>query len=200
MINKIVVEGKTKEEAIENLKINTDEIIILNEEEKSALFKGKKVTLEVIKKEDIKNYIREVIDSIKKYSNLEINVEIKEEDNCYNVNLISDNNALLIGKEGKNLEAFQTYLRNLIKEKTNNMCKLNLDISDYKKKKINTLEREIKKIAKEVKNTKIDVKLDPMNSYERMIIHNLIDKYDKLYTESIGEEPNRYVVIKYKEN
>lgn len=200
MINKIVVEGKTKEEAIENLKINTDEIIILNEEEKSALFKGKKVTLEVIKKEDIKNYIREVIDSIKKYSNLEINVEIKEEDNCYNVNLISDNNALLIGKEGKNLEAYQTYLRNLIKEKTNNMCKLNLDISDYKKKKINTLEREIKKIAKEVKNTKIDVKLDPMNSYERMIIHNLIDKYDKLYTESIGEEPNRYVVIKYKEN
>ena len=128
MINKIVVEGKTKEEAIENLKINTDEIIILNEEEKSALFKGKKVTLEVIKKEDIKNYIREVIDSIKKYSNLEINVEIKEEDNCYNVNLISDNNALLIGKEGKNLEAYQTYLRNLIKEKTNNMCKLNLDI------------------------------------------------------------------------
>ena len=200
MINKIVVEGKTKEEAIENLKINTDEIIILNEEEKSALFKGKKVTLEVIKKEDIKNYIREVIDSIKKYSNLEINVEIKEEDNCYNVNLISDNNALLIGKEGKNLEAYQTYLRNLIKEKTNNMCKLNLDISDYKKKKINTLEREIKKIAKEVKNTKIDVKLDPMNSYERMIIHNLIDKYENLYTESIGEEPNRYVVIKYKEN
>ena len=70
----------------------------------------------------------------------------------------------------------------------------------YKAKKINNLEHEIKKIVKDILDSKIAVKLDPMNSYERMIVHNYVSKYENLKTESIGEEPNRYIIIKYEEN
>ena len=204
MINKIVIEGKTREEAIENAVItyNTakEDIIILNEEAKSALFKGKKYILEIITKQDVIKYIKEVINNIAKYFNTEINIEVKEVENIININLITDNNSLLIGKNGKNLESIQAYLRNLVNENTNNNLKLNLDVSNYKKKKIDNLERQVKRIAREVKNTKVDAKLDPMNSYERMIVHNAVSKYEELTTQSYGEEPNRYVVIKYKEN
>ena len=204
MINKIVIEGKTREEAIENAVItyNTakEDIIILNEEAKSALFKGKKYILEIITKQDVIKYIIEVINNIAKYFNTEINIEVKEVENIININLITDNNSLLIGKNGKNLESIQAYLRNLVNENTNNNLKLNLDVSNYKKKKIDNLERQVKRIAREVKNTKVDAKLDPMNSYERMIVHNAVSKYEELTTQSYGEEPNRYVVIKYKEN
>ena len=62
------------------------------------------------------------------------------------------------------------------------------------------LEFEIKKICKEVLKTKVEVKLDPMNSYERRIVHNVVSKFDKLYSESEGEAPNRYTVIKCKED
>jgi spoIIIJ-associated protein len=60
------------------------------------------------------------------------------------------------------------------------------------------IEIEVRKIAKEVLETKIDAKLDPMNSFERRLVHTIVSEFDGLYTESEGEPPNRYVVIKYK--
>ncbi len=204
MLNKMIFEGKTKEEAIENAQIqcnaSKEDIIIMNEEVKSALFKGKKYIIEIITKQEVIKYIKEILKTISKYFNTEINIEVKESENIININLIAENNSLLIGKNGKNLESIQNYLRSIVNEKTNNNLKVNLDVSNYKKKKIDNLERQVKRIAKEVKNTKVEAKLDPMNSYERMIVHNAIAKFEELTTQSYGEEPNRYVVIKYKEN
>ena len=70
----------------------------------------------------------------------------------------------------------------------------------YKQNKEKRLESVAKKVCKEVLNTKVEAKLDPMNSYERRIIHNTVGKFDKLKSESFGEEPQRYVVISYKED
>ena len=78
--------------------------------------------------------------------------------------------------------------------------KINIDVSNYKIKKLNNLEKEVRKIAKEIIKTKLDVSLDPMNSYERRYIHNIINEYENLKTESIGEGKERHVVIKYIEN
>ena len=75
-----------------------------------------------------------------------------------------------------------------------------MDASNYKRKKEQNFIKEIEKIIKEVLETKIDVKLDPMNSYNRRIVHNLVSDYENLETESVGEEPNRYTIIKYKED
>ena len=204
MIEKFEFEGKNYEEALQNcleeLKLNSDEIIVVDNEEKSSLFKGKKSSINVIKKVDVKNHLKEFFKNLATFMNITINCEILENPESFNITLISDNNAILIGKEGKNLEAVQVIVRSIVKKLTNNKIKVNVDASNYKAKKIDNLTREISKIAKEVINTKVDVKLDPMNSYERMIVHNHISKYDNLSTESIGEEPERYIVIKYKEN
>ena len=77
------------------------------------------------------------------------------------------------------------------------MTQHSIDVANYKKNKLKKLEKEDKYIAKEVKKSKIDVSLDPMNSYERRMIHNLISNYEGLTTESIGEGKERHVVIKY---
>ena len=68
-----------------------------------------------------------------------------------------------------------------------------------KEKREKLLERLAKRIAREVKSTKVEAKLDSMNSYERRVIHNILTNFKGVYTESEGEEPNRYVVIKPKE-
>ena len=77
---------------------------------------------------------------------------------------------------------------------------LNDKYNKLKEEKEEHFEKEIKNIIKEVMSTHIDVKLDPMNSYNRRIVHNLVSSYDNLTTESIGEEPNRYTIIKYRED
>ena len=77
--------------------------------------------------------------------------------------------------------------------------KFTLDVNEYKEKREKSLERLAKRIAREVRTTKVEAKLDSMNSYERRIIHNTLTNYKGVYTESEGEEPNRYVVVKPKE-
>ena len=77
--------------------------------------------------------------------------------------------------------------------------KVIVDASDYRNNKQRNFEREIKKIAKEVLKTRVEAKLDPMNSYNRRIVHSLLADYENIETESFGETPNRYVVIRYKD-
>ena len=113
--------------------------------------------------------------------------------------MFSDNNNILIGKGGRTLMALQTYIKQLLYNTTQEKISFVLDVENYKEKRIKGIEYLAKKIAKEVANTKVDVTLDSMNSYERRIVHEALSKDRYVYTESIGEEPNRCVVIKYKE-
>ena len=195
-------EGKTSEETLEKclqeLNANEEELFIKKTEIEAKLFKSKKYMIEAIKKSEIINYIKDYIKEIDKSFNINIKSEINESENIIKVVLISDNNPILIGKDGKNIEALQT--RNSIKNQTGLDIKINIDASNYKKKKEENFEREMKKIIKEVQETKIEVKLDPMNSYNRRLVHNLASKFKNIKTESIGEEPNRCTIIKYKED
>ena len=197
------IEGKNKEELIEkaltDLNANKNEAINNIEETEAKLFKSKKYKIQVILKIDIKNYIKDYIKDFSKNSGIDMQLEVLENENIYSVNVLSDDSAILIGKDGKNLKSLQLLLRQSVLRKFNTNIKINLDIAGYKAKKTTRLEREIKKLAREVLKTKIDVKLDPMNSYERRIVHSLISTYDNLSTESVGEEPNRYTIIHYIE-
>ena len=197
------IEGKNKDQLIQTalaeLNANENECIIIVEETEGKLFKAKKYTVKIVLKTNIKNYIKEFLTELLKKSGFTVQLEVLEIDNIYNVNLISEDSKILIGKDGKNLKSIQLLLRQSVSTQFGNIVKVNLDISGYKAKKEDRLEREIKKIAREVLKSKIDAKLDPMNSYERRIVHSLISSYDNLCTESIGEEPNRYTVIHYVE-
>lgn len=201
-MEKIVIEDKEKENAYKKLEEITSLVDLYYNEtmEEGKLFKSGKCKIEAIKKEDVKQYIKEFLSKIGELMEIELHSEIRMEEDVINVSIISDNSPILIGREGKNLDALQTLLRQSLKNQTNMLIKVNLDASDYKLKKQKRLEREIKNIAHEVLKTKIAAKLDPMNAFDRRIVHSVISAYENLVTESLGEAPNRYVTIKYKEN
>ena len=97
------------------------------------------------------------------------------------------------------IDSIQLLIRQALLTQTNKNIKVIVDASDYRSSKQRNFEREIKKIAREVLKTKVEAKLDPMNSYNRRIVHALLADYENLETESFGETPNRYVVIRYKD-
>ena len=192
-------EGKNvdllKEQCLNELK----DAYMVTKELESGLFKGKKYQLEAITKEEIISSIKSFINELSKNMNLEINSEIRIEENNINILLVSDNNNILIGKDGKTLNAIQLILRQSFKELNQFDLRIIVDVSNYKAKKIKNLEYEVKKICKEVLKTKVEVKLDPMNSYERRTVHSIVAEFEGLQSISYGETPNRYTVIKIKD-
>jgi spoIIIJ-associated protein len=114
--------------------------------------------------------------------------------------MYSNNNSILIGHNGQTLKALTTVVKQVIYNEIGEYPYLILDVENYKEKQVKYLERLAKNIAREVGHTKNPVELENMNSYERRIIHNILSDNKYVYTESIGEEPNRHVVVKPKED
>ena len=199
-MDKYVYNGKTKEEALEealnDLNVSEKEIFIKEQEQKVGLFKNKRIDLEIIKKSDIIEELKIFIKNITKLMGIEVNIEQKIRDDDVTITLYSDNNNILIGKNGRTLDAISVVAKQYIYNETGYNFRFLLDVGEYKLKHQKNIEYLAKKVAKEVANTKIEAKLDPMNSYERRIVHSILSDNDKVYTESIGEEPNRAVVIK----
>ena len=125
--------------------------------------------------------------------------EAKKREKYIQINLFSENSSILIGKNGRTLDAMQLLIKNSILNKTGFRVNVIIDVEDYKEKVNKNLEYTVKKIAYEVRKTGIEAKLDPMNSYERRIVHNAIGKIKGVSTKSEGEEPNRCVVIRKEE-
>lgn len=196
-----IYEAKTLEEAINKalneLNITEDNLIIKSKEEKQGLLK-KSVKIEIVNINDVINYLKESLNSIMKLMNINSNLEVRRRDKNIEIKIFSDQNSILIGKEGHTLESLQNILRQILLKEVNKEYKVLLDIENYKEKKVTNLERTVRKIAREVAKTKVEAKLDRMNSYERRIVHNALSKNKYVYTESVGEEPNRYVIIKLK--
>lgn len=196
--------GKTKEEAIENAKISLQELeenLIIKEKDmqKGGLFKSKKIEIEVIEKREVVQEIKNYLTKLLKNLGFTANIEVKTKENIPTYTIYSNNDALLIGKNGKNLQALSIIVNQYIKKEIGEQYKFLIDINSYKEKHEKSLIRLAKNVAREVASTKIEAKMDSMNSYERRIIHNALTNNQKVYTESEGEEPNRYVVIKPKE-
>ena len=195
--------GKTKEEAIQAAKIDieeTEENLIIKEvsETKGGLFKSKKVEIEVIERREVVKYIKDYLMKLLKDLGFEANIEIKNKDEVPTYTIYSDNDALLIGKNGKNLKALSIVTSQHLNTELGRTFKFIIDINSYKEKHDKQLEALGRRVAREVAKTGIEAKLDSMNSYERRVIHNALTNNKKVYTESEGEEPNRYIVIKPK--
>ena len=195
MINIYNFEGNSQEDCrikcLDNLDVYDNEIIV-KEYEENDIYK-----MEVLKISEIKEYLLDYLNNLFKKMNIETNISIVEEEKIFTVKIQSNDNAIIIGKEGKNLSAIQVLLRQVVRNLTNFNLKINLDVSNYKLRKQQLFEQDIKQIINEVLSTKLSTKLDPMNSYQRRIVHNVASNYYNIETESIGEEPNRYVTIKY---
>ena len=130
---------------------------------------------------------------------LTVRVEIKkEDDSTFNVELFGDDMGILIGKRGQTLDSLQ-YLTNLaINKNSEEYLKVKIDTEDYRKRRKDTLENLAKNIAFKVKRTKKPVALEPMNPFERRVIHSALQQDRYVTTHSEGEEPFRHVVVTLK--
>ena len=194
----VVTEGKTLIEALEDAKnkLKTEKIFYTQEEIKGGLLKGTSYKVFAISYQEV---LKELKDYLKKMINglgIEVNFETNITEDTFNIIMYSDNNNILIGKNGNTLKALETLCRAKIKKEWKIVPKIILDVENYRDKKRENLERLAIKLAKEVKETKVDAILDNMNSYERRIIHNKLKNYKGISTTSEGEEPNRHIIIK----
>lgn len=103
---------------------------------------------------------------------------------------------MLIGEHGANLAYSEHLLKKIIKKKFGEEFKFTLDINDYRMKRLEDLKQDVKSAAKEVRLYQKEVPLRSMSSFERRIVHLLLAEYPDITTESIGQEPERRVVIK----
>lgn len=199
-----IFEGKTIEDAknaaLSQMNVSESEILFKTEEKKGKLFKATTYIFKAIKISDIQNFLKTKTTELLNNMGIDVRIESSIRDEQINLKLYSDKNNILIGKNGQTLLAIQTILRQIVYNQLDIYPYILIDVENYKEKKISNLERNAKKIAKEVLKTKIDVTLDDMNSYERRIVHNALSEFKNITTTSEGEEPNRHVVIKYKED
>ena len=200
-MEKRLFEGKSFEEAkknaLEGLNASEEELIVCEKEVKKGLF-SKKVEVEAITKQELNQAIKEYILFLVKGMGLSCNIEIKNRDEVLLFNIISKDNSVLIGRNGRTIDAIQTLASQMVTTNLNTYYKFVVDVNEYKDKKRIKLEKLAKYTAKDVARMKIEVKLEPMNAYERRIVHSALTDSRDVITESVGEDPLRCVVIKPK--
>lgn len=200
-MNVVKGQAKTKEEALnqvlKELNAQESEIIYSFTEQKGGLFKGTTYECSGFLKLDILADVEEYLKNIIKGMGIDANYEVSTKDNVTTIKIYSSNNPLIIGKNGQNLDALTTLVRQYIKNITPNGPRIILDVEDYKDRQIKRIERLARNLARDVIRTKTDIEMDNMNSYERRAVHNILTNFRGVTTESVGEEPNRHVVIKY---
>ena len=141
--------------------------------------------------QDPKEFLEKVFNAM----NMQVNIDAKQEGNEINIELSGDDMGVLIGKRGQTLDSLQ-YLTSLVVNKgTSEYIRVKVDTEDYRKRRKETLENLAKNLAYKVKRTKKPVSLEPMNPYERRVIHSALQNDKYVSTHSEGEEPYRKVVI-----
>ena len=203
----IEVSAKTVDDAITeaSIKLGTtsDKIEVEVIEKGSTGFlgiKSKPAIIKARKKNDTVDNIREFLENVFSAMNLEVTIDIKkaEDDKVYEVELSGKEMGLLIGKRGQTLDSLQ-YLTNLaVNKHSDGYIKVKLDTEDYRQRRKDTLENLAKNIAYKVKRTKRPVSLEPMNPFERRVIHSALQGDRYVETHSEGEEPFRHVVVTLK--
>lgn len=131
--------------------------------------------------------------------NINATVELEPRENDVYANIVGENLGVLIGYHGEAMEAIQHLLNTHLYNKLKGAKRVFIDVSGYRAKRTNDLKELAHKIAGRVLENKRSYKLDPMNSFERRIIHEELSQTKNILTHSEGEEPNRYLVIEYTE-
>ena len=195
------IESEKSQDAVQNdveLEIENNEVSSNDEKEVQEVIDVEE-SLKSIEEEneEILDAAREFISKILETLELENIVEMELDDNTLNINVNGDENRLgiLIGKRGVTLDSIQYILNLLVNKKSSRYIRVNLDSSGYREKRKETLINLANKMANKVTKTGRSVKLEPMNSYERKIIHTALQDYEGVLTHSEGKDPFRKVVI-----
>lgn len=207
MLKRFEIEAKTIEEAekkaIELLRLPLEKITLNVIKEKRGILRIRSMTTyEALPNINLALEGKRYLESIFKELGIEVKMEMRVKDDGENIkyDIFSDENAIIIGVEGRTLRALQMLLRNYLNTFTTTNTIVNLDIGNYNQNRKKQLEIIATKTAKEVARTKIEVKLDPMNAYERRIIHAKLAEWRDVMTESVGEGEERSIIIKAVRN
>lgn len=207
MQKELIAIGKTTEEAIENglaeLGVSREEVEVeVIETSAKGLFgfigqKDAKVLLKVLNNENsvVKEFVEELL--LKMGVKAEAEVELCE-NNLFKINLTGDDMGIIIGRRGETLDALQHIVQMYVNGKFEKYFKIRLDTESYRQKREEVLANLANGIAKKVLRTRKEVILEPMKAYERRIIHTALQEYAKIKTYSIGDEPNRKLVVAYR--
>mgnify|MGYP002674942969 FL=1 len=192
--------GKTIEEALkaasEELGIASENLVYKVTDEKKGLFR-KEATIEVYEESDALEYAEQYLKDAIGALGIEITTEAHVEDDIIHVCIDSKRNPVLIGKNGRTLQALNELVRLAVSNQFRHRYRILLDVGGYKEDKYGRLAYVARRNANEVLKSHVDVKLEPMTPDERRIIHNTLSGMEHIKTESAGEGAARAVVIKY---
>lgn len=203
----IEITAKTVDDAITDalLKLGTtsDQLDYEVIEKGSNGFLGigsKPAVIRARKKFQLEDHVRDFLEKVFDAMHMEVEMQIQndEANHVIDVELKGKEMGVLIGKRGQTLDSLQ-YLTNLaVNKQSENYVKVKIDTEDYRKRRKDTLENLAKNIAYKVKRTKRPVSLEPMNPFERRVIHSALQNDKYVATHSEGEEPFRHVVVTLK--
>lgn len=207
MRNWIEVTAKTVEDAITDALIqlgSTREnvnIEVVEKETSGFLGLNKKpakvrVALKETMQDKAVNFLEDIFRLMEIQS--EISVDYVEEEKTMNINIVGEDMGVLIGKRGQTLDSLQYLVSLVVNKESEDYIKVKLDTENYRERRKETLENLAKNIAYKVKKTRKSVALEPMNPYERRIIHSALQNDKFVETHSEGEEPYRKIVVTLK--
>lgn len=201
----VEISAQSVEEAIElalvELEANELEVDIeVLEEPKKALlglFGGKNAKVRVVKRVSPDMIANDFLKTLLVKMNIEGKITIKQKQNNLYIDVVGNEMALLIGRRGQTLDSIQYLISLVVNKGRDEYLRVILDTENYRQKRKDTLERLAHKLASKAKKIKKDISLEPMNPYERRIIHSALQNNKAVSTKSDGDEPYRKVVIIY---
>ena len=203
-----VKKGKTVDDAVEaalaELGVGKDdvEITVLTEGNKGLFGLGSKeaeVKVTVIEKSS-EEIARDFLNTVLEGIGLEASVDISTDEERMNIESSGESMGVILGRRGETLSALQYLTSLVVNRKTEGYTKISIDTENYKKKREESLIKLANKTAEKVIKYRRNITLDPMNPYERRIVHSSLQGNDKISTFSTGDEPMRRVVVALKKN
>ena len=165
-------------------------------EEKKGLF-AKKVEIEVYDLSDAIEFAQEYLVNAISTFGITATTKASLSDDIIKITINSDHNSILIGKNGRTLQALNELTKLAVSSRFKKRYRVLLDIADYKGDKYKRVIHMAKRTAYEVQKTHVDAELDPMTADERRVVHNALSRIRNVSTESTGEGKKRHIVIKY---
>jgi spoIIIJ-associated protein len=198
--------GKTVQEAVnsalEELGADRDavDVEVIDEGAKGLFGIGSKsarvkVTLRDVQNEDGVGFLSSVFQKM----NVDVDIEKTEDEESIQLRVTGRDSGIIIGRRGETLDALQYLTSLVVNRKNENYKRVTIDIENYRQKREETLVKLAERLAERVIKYRRNVSLEPMNPYERRIIHSTLQNNNYVETYSVGEDPNRKVVITLKQ-
>jgi len=208
MQKSIEVQGRTEDEAIETaleqLGMSRDDVSVEIIEQARTGFLGLKNTPATVKvfyeaKDGQTEQVEIFLTGLFERMDIDVSLDIKEADNSINIVLTGKDPGALIGRRGETLDAIQHLSNYVVNRSVSGRVRINLDAENYRQRRNEALESLATRTAGKVIKYRRNMTLDPMNAYERHIVHTALQEHGQVSTFSVGSEPNRRVVIAYGE-